>query len=507
METALPDRAVRVPASSAWRNDRWDSFCLVTPNWTVQLPGKAFSGDDPAGFMAKPALLEYLDDWVASFRPPLHAPVEVLHVRPRSSGRRQTGAAEGEGEEEGGFEVRTSEGTVTAEVVVVATATYQRPRRPAVALPAALPQLHVVDYKRPAQLPPGRVLVIGAGQSGCHVVEDLLRAGRQVSLAVGRCRTLPRRYRGRDVIDWQNELGLLDRKPSALDDPALRFSPGDPQMTGRDGGRTTVRLAELEARGVQLHGRLRGCGGSSSSGGGGEDQQLLRFDGRRSVLHAAAEADRFLLAFIAQVDAHCAGDVVRDPPPPPPLEPEDHALIAAAQEAVREADESAASARGDRGEDGSNGDDERHNEPPQPRRQQQERQEEEEEEEESQLPLSEVSCVVWATGFDFDFSWLEGFDEGLLDAAVCSHGSKAFQQCAPRIIFAPTSCLIECLICIRIRTLIGRRILARFWAPASACNGDTAVPWFVLRDRGTQSQTRMLRTVPAWRRMGCTFVD
>ena len=101
------------------------------------------------------------------------------------------------------------------------------------------------------------MLVIGAGQSGCQVCEDLLRAGRAVYLAVGRCRTLPRRYRGRDVITWQHELGSLDRRATDLADPALRFSPGDPQMTGRDGG-STVRLADLAARGARLLGRLEG---------------------------------------------------------------------------------------------------------------------------------------------------------------------------------------------------------------------------------------------------------
>ena len=187
----------RVGAVAAWRDQRWDSFCLVTPNWTVELPGKSYVdvGDDPDGFMDKRELLQFFDEWVASFEPPLQAPVEVLSVRPRAAG--------------GGFEVETSRGRETAAAVVVCTATYQRQRQPAVAvtLPAALPQLHAADYKNPEQLPPGRVLVCGAGQSGCQVCEDLLRAGRAVSLAVGLCRTLPRRYRGRDVIDWQHRSG------------------------------------------------------------------------------------------------------------------------------------------------------------------------------------------------------------------------------------------------------------------------------------------------------------
>eukprot|EP01052_Picozoa_sp_SAG31_P035490 SAG31_NODE_4290_length_3376_cov_6.530058_2_plen_437_part_00 len=355
-------------------------------------------------------LLSYFDDWIDTFKPPVHAPVEVLQVRPLA---------------QGGFELLTTRGAVTAGVVVVATATYQRPRAAAVALPTTLPQLHVVDYKRPELLPPGRVLVIGAGQSGCQVVEDLLRAGRPVSLSVGRCRTLPRRYRGRDVIDWQHALGLLDRKPSELDDPALRFSPGDPQMTGRDGGRTTVRLAELAQRGAQLLGRLRGCSarrcGSIRHGSSDVSQVdtselgeelVMRFDGQQVVRHAAAEADRFLLAFTAQVDAYCAstkhspgpthrnanGDESNDSPgrqDPPPLEPEDHAIIAVARAAVEKAVEDEARRVGDdqTPESGTN------------------------EESEQLLSLPEVGCVVWATGFEHDFGWLSGFDPRLLDAS------------------------------------------------------------------------------------------
>ncbi len=327
--------------------------------------------------MDKRALLAFFDEWTESFHPPVRAPVDVREVRPRTAG---------------GFEVHTDQGTVTADTVVVATATHQRPRAPTVRLPRTVAQVHVVDYKRPEDLPAGRVLVVGAGQSGCQVVEDLLRAGRPVSLSVGNCRTLPRRYRGRDVIDWQQALGLLDRKPDDLADPALRFSPGDPQMTGRDGGRTTVRLINLERRGVQLLGRLRAFNGETNYNASKTEEHLetevregegvqgvLRFEGKHSVRHAAAQADRFLLEFVAQVDAYCAtsgGDHrARDP--------EDTALIAMAQEAVREAE--VAKIAGNSGT-------------------------------ELTLAVSDISTVVWATGFDYDFDWLVGFGDGLLDA-------------------------------------------------------------------------------------------
>jgi putative flavoprotein involved in K+ transport len=329
--------------------------------------------------MDKRALLAFFDEWTESFHPPVHAPVDVREVRPRT-GR--------------GFEVHTDQGIVTADTVVVATATHQRPRAPVVRLPRTLTQIHVVNYKRPEDLPAGRVLVVGAGQSGCQVVEDLLRAGRLVSLSVGSCRTLPRRYRGRDVIDWQQALGLLDRSPDDLADPALRFAPGDPQMTGRDGGRTTVRLTDLARRGVQLLGRLRAFDSATKhsvskaeehlegvSRGGEAVEGVLHFEGQRSVRHAAAQADCFLLDFVAQVDAYCSTSAGRHRP----RDPEDSALIAAAQDAVRK-DAEAVKAPGSSGI-------------------------------ELTLALSDISSVVWATGFDYDFDWLVGFGDGVLDAS------------------------------------------------------------------------------------------
>ena len=224
VEHVVLDRAAEPFA--AWRSSRWDSFCLVTPNWTVQLPGPrgSYAGPSPEGFMAKPELLQFFDRWVAGFEPPLRTQVDVRRCCP-GAGRLAA---------ERGFVLETSTGPLTADVVVVATATHQQPQVPAIAaaLPPALHQIHTSQYRRPAQLPAGPVLVVGAGQSGCQCAMDLLLAGREVYVAVGRCRSLPRRYRGRDVIDWQQRLGLLDRRPADLADLALRFEPGDPQMTG-----------------------------------------------------------------------------------------------------------------------------------------------------------------------------------------------------------------------------------------------------------------------------------
>ena len=231
----------------AWREERWDSFCLVTPNWTVHLPGAHYQGDDPDGFMLRDEFVRYMDDWATEFGAPVREGVDV---------RRITGNP-------GAFVVETSEGPRTARAVVVATATFQVPRIPAGAdaIPGAITQLNAHQYKNPEDIPAGAVLIVGSGQTGCQFAEELFMAGRDVYLSVGRAGRVPRRYRGADCLEWQRDLKLLERTPDMLDSPADRFV-GDPHLSGRDGGRT-LSLHEFHARGINLLGRFEGANGRS----------------------------------------------------------------------------------------------------------------------------------------------------------------------------------------------------------------------------------------------------
>ena len=322
----------RSSIASSWREHRWDSFCTVTPNWSLRLPGAEYAGDDPDGFLSRDALVRHFEAWARSFDAPVRCGVEARAVRPAGAD----------------FEVATSEGPFRARNVVVATSTYQHPHVPAVSarLPSRLEQLTPHEYKHPGMLPPGAAMVVGSGQTGCQIAEELHGAGREVFLCVGRAGRLPRRYRGRDCIEWQRDMGYLDRTPDRLDRPEDRFR-GDPHLTGRDGG-YTISLHEFHRRGLRLLGRLVACEG-----------ERARFDGE---LHAEMRfADEFSDRIVEQFERHIADREI-DAPPPTAVEvaggpPQDGRL----PEIVREVD----------------------------------------------LAAEGVGAVVWATGYRHDFSWIE----------------------------------------------------------------------------------------------------
>lgn len=235
-------------ACNEWRTARWDSFCLVTPNWQCRLPGFPYPGDDPHGFMLRDEIVDYLDAYIASFAPPLLEHTSVQRLRRASHG----------------FEVTTSAGTWNARQVVIATGGYQIPTIPRCAerLPGSILQLHSSIYRNPGALPPGEVLVVGTGQSGCQIAEDLHREGRTVHLAVGTAPRSPRRYRGREVTDWLTESGYyaipIDRHPQgeAVRDKTNHY------LSGRDGGKE-IDLRRFALEGMRLYGRLQDITGTT----------------------------------------------------------------------------------------------------------------------------------------------------------------------------------------------------------------------------------------------------
>ncbi|MEU6142718.1 MSMEG_0569 family flavin-dependent oxidoreductase [Streptomyces sp. NPDC047081] len=229
-----------------WRERRWDSFCLVTPNWQCRLPGHPYAGSDPDGFMVRDEIVRYLEEYVAAFRPPLVEGVSVTRLRRSPAGV---------------FEVATTAGEFTADQVVVATGPYHRPRIPRAAerLPAAVAQFHSSEYRNPDQLPDGAVLVVGTGQSGCQIAEDLHLAGRQVHLAVGSAPRVARFYRGRDCVAWLDEMGHYTKSIDVFDDAdAVRLRVNH-YVTGRDGGRD-IDLRAFARDGMRLYGRLTEVG-------------------------------------------------------------------------------------------------------------------------------------------------------------------------------------------------------------------------------------------------------
>lgn len=232
----------------AWKHERWDSFCLVTPNWQCQLSGFPYRGAEPHGFMVKEEIVRYLDEYCEFVNPPLRLGVEVTSVTPRS---------------DAGFEVTTSHGVITARCVVVCVGAYHTPVMPAFAshLPSSIAQVHARDYRNPEQLPSGAVLVVGSGQSGCQIAEDLHLAGRRVHLCLGDAPRSPRVYRGKDVVEWLHESGYYDLPVEAHPDVDSTRDKTNHYLTGRDGGRE-IDLRRWAKDGMQLYGYLRGVSGS-----------------------------------------------------------------------------------------------------------------------------------------------------------------------------------------------------------------------------------------------------
>ncbi len=231
-------------AASAWRSSRWDTFCLVTPNWQCRLPGFPYRGDDPNGFMLKDEIVAYFEDYVKFFAPPLREGVEVRRLARGASSAR--------------FDVQTSAGDFSADHVVVAVGGYHRVALPRIAerLPPGIVQLHSSQYRNPHVLPPGDVLVVGTGQSGCQIAEDLHLAGRRVHLCVGGAPRVARRYRGKDVVEWLDDLGYYDLPVGQHPLKEAVRGRANHYVTGRDGGRD-IDLRARAREGMRLYGRLR----------------------------------------------------------------------------------------------------------------------------------------------------------------------------------------------------------------------------------------------------------
>ncbi|WP_144112749.1 MSMEG_0569 family flavin-dependent oxidoreductase [Paraburkholderia sp. BCC1886] len=225
-----------------WRQQRWDAFCLVTPNWQCALPGYPYRGDDPHGFMKKDEIIDYLDGFIAHVNAPVLEHAEVKRVKQR---------------EDGVYAVSTTQGDFTADQVVVASGGYHTPIVPRLAerLPAHIVQLQSSAYRNPQALPEGAVMVVGTGQSGAQIAEDLHLAGRKVVLAVGEAPRCARFYRGRDVVDWLADMQYYDMP---VEKHPLREGVRDNTnhyVTGRDGGRD-IDLRRFAAEGMELYGRL-----------------------------------------------------------------------------------------------------------------------------------------------------------------------------------------------------------------------------------------------------------
>ena len=230
--------------AETWRTRRWDSFCLVTPNWGLNhLPGATLDAD-PDAFLPASGIVDWFAGWAASFAAPVREQTRVSSLA----------------RENGSFRLELDDGELSARSVVVASGAFQRAHRPtgSEALPSSVHQVLAEDYRNPASLPPGGVLIVGSGQTGCQLAEELNDAGRDVYLACGRCAWTTRRFADKDFVWWARVSGFLDRKVAS---PAARLY-GNVQSTGHGGGHD-LHFRTLHARGVNLRGRFGGADGST----------------------------------------------------------------------------------------------------------------------------------------------------------------------------------------------------------------------------------------------------
>jgi len=323
----------------SWRTQRWDSFHLNTPNWSNGLAGREFHPEEPHAFAGRNELVAFFEDYASIFQLPIRPHTQVTYLRRTSNGR---------------YALRTPSEEVHAKAVVLASGGMSRPRVPEVSqrLPDDLVVSSAGSYRNPEALPKGAVLVVGSGQSGCQIAEDLLEAGREVYLSVSKVARVPRSYRGRDIVAWWKDMGFWDVKLQQLEDQSLQFA-ALPQVSGTHGGHT-VSLQSLARDGAVLLGRVLDA-----------DGHVLKIDrGVRDCIRFADEKSR---AFKAAMDAHIDRSAVEtEAPRPDPGEPPLPDL--------KGSDEIAS----------------------------------------LDLRRAGVSCVIWCAGFDADWSWgqVDVFDQG-----------------------------------------------------------------------------------------------
>ncbi len=262
----------RARIAERWRSERWDSLVANGPAWHDRFPSLAFPGD-PDGFVGKEGVADYLAAYAAHINAPIRSGVAVTSVERRP--------------DQGGFAVQTSQGALRADYVIAATGPFQKPLIPAlVPETAGVTQMHSAAYRNPDQLPPGAVLVVGAGSSGVQIADELARAGRRVYLSVGPHDRPPRAYRGRDFVWW---LGVLNKWDAEA-------TPGAEHTTiavsGARGGHT-VDFRNLAAQGIVLTGRTQ----SYEAG-------VLRF--APDLAHNIARGDANYLSLLDEADAYLA---------------------------------------------------------------------------------------------------------------------------------------------------------------------------------------------------------
>ncbi len=269
MSRCLTERSIdhvvieRGEVANTWRTERWDSLCLLTPNWMSRLPGYGYQGDDPDGFRAMPEVIEFIDTYAQVISAPVLTNTTVGSVRPSDPG----------------YTVVTDQGEWRCPTVVLATGACNIPAVPAVAeaVPSDIKTFTPIDYRNPDQLDHGGVLVVGASATGTQLADEIHRSGRPVTLAAGEHVRVPRTYRGRDIKWWMDAAGVLGERYDEVDDIVRARGVPSLQLTGSP-ERITLDLNALTDAGVKLIGRLAGINDGKAQFSGGLRNQCKLAD-------------------------------------------------------------------------------------------------------------------------------------------------------------------------------------------------------------------------------------
>ena len=277
----------RARVAERWRSERWDSFFFQFPNWTIKLPGYKYQCDNPDGFAPGKEIIQFIENYAALNRAPVRCGVRVTLFQ--------------ESPKAGRYLVQAGDITIETANVVLATGGHQEAAIPktSAGFSSKVFQVHSNRYRNHDQLPPGAVLVVGSGSSGCQIAEDLNWSGRKVYLSVGRHRRVPRQHRGKDFSWWNHARGVLDTTVDMLPSPAAKFAPL-PVVTGVKGG-YDINLRRMAADGITLMGYLRGISDGMLSFAPDLQQKL-------------AEGDQFFVNYKKSIDDYIMKNGIDAPP-------------------------------------------------------------------------------------------------------------------------------------------------------------------------------------------------
>jgi putative flavoprotein involved in K+ transport len=295
MSRCLSDRSIdhivleRNEVANSWKTERWDSLRLLTPNWQCRLPGYAYDGDDPDGFMTMPEVVDFITGYAKEFAAPVEPGTTVTSVQ----------------RVDDGYRVITDQGEWKCKTVVLATGAFNVPHVPplAAAVPSSITTLTPMQYRNPEQLGEGGVMVVGASATGVQIAAEIQHSGRPVTLAVGEHVRGPRVYRGRDIQWWMEAAGVLDERYDEVDDIVRARRVPSMQLAGSP-ERATFDLNALTGIGVKLVGRLAGISGDRA-----------QFSG--SLRNKCELADLKLGRLLDTIDEWATASGIDDSSPPP----------------------------------------------------------------------------------------------------------------------------------------------------------------------------------------------